>query len=139
MRRFLCALFLLLPCMVPAQAPTISPADARAIRAIIEAQLDAFQNDDAERAFSYATPGIQETFRTPASFMDMVRRDYAVVYRPARVEFEEPVIVDGEPAQPVRFTDAQGRLWLAIYPMQRGADGWRINGCYLDRLGGQNI
>lgn len=134
------SLFLLLPVMAGAQAPAVSPADARAVRAVIEAQLDAFQHDDAARAFSYAAPGIRETFRTAENFMEMVRTQYAVVYRPSRVEFEEPLLFNGDLAQPVRFTDAEGRLWLAIYPMQRAPDGgWSINGCFLDRLGGQQI
>jgi len=134
------SLFLLLPVMAGAQAPAVSPADARAVRAVIEAQLDAFRHDDAARAFSYAAPGIRETFRTAENFMEMVRTQYAVVYRPSRVEFEEPLLFNGDLAQPVRFTDAEGRLWLAIYPMQRAPDGgWSINGCFLDRLGGQQI
>jgi hypothetical protein len=140
MPRRLCALFLLIPLIAAAQAPSVSPADARAVRAVIEAQLDAFQHDDGERAFSYAAPGIRETFRTAENFMEMVRTQYAVVYRPSRVQFEDALIVQGEVVQPVRFTDALGQLWLAIYPMERAADGvWSINGCYLDRLRGQNI
>ena len=138
--RWAFAFFLLVPFLAAAQAPTVSPADALAVRAVIEAQLDAFQHDDAARAFSYAAPGIRETFRTPENFMEMVRSEYAVVYRPSRVDFEAPIVFNGELAQPVRFTDADGRLWLAIYPMLRASDGaWSINGCYLDRLGGREI
>ena len=134
------AFFLLVPFIAAAQAPAVSAADAGAVRAVIEAQLDAFQHDDAARAFSYAAPGIRETFRTAENFMEMVRTQYAVVYRPSRVDFEEPIVFNGELAQPVRFTDADGRLWLAIYPMQRAPDGaWSINGCFLDRLGGRQI
>ena len=126
--------------MAAAQAPSVSPADARAVRAVIEAQLDAFQHDDGERAFSYAAPGIRQTFRTADNFMEMVRTQYTVVYRPSRVEFEDPLIVQGDVVQPVRFTDAAGQLWLAIYPMERASDGvWLINGCYLDRLRAREI
>ena len=87
MRRFLCTLLLAtLPLFAAAQ--TVAPADARMIRAVIEAQLDAFKHDDAARAFSYAAPGIRETFGTAQNFMEMVRTQYPVVYRPSRVEFE---------------------------------------------------
>jgi hypothetical protein len=34
--------------------PPLTAADAGAVREVIEAQLDAFQKDDAPRAFSYA-------------------------------------------------------------------------------------
>ena len=115
-----------------------APADARAIREVIEAQLDAFRKDDAARAFSLATPGIRETFGTAENFMEMVRASYAVVYRPANVAFEAPVILDGLVVQPVRMSDEQGRAWIALYPMQRQPDGtWRTNGCQLARVPGQ--
>ena len=116
----------------------LASADARAVREVIEAQLDAFRKDDAERAFSLATPGIRQTFGTAENFMTMVRTSYAVVYRPASVAFEPPVILDGDVVQPVRLSDEQGRAWIALYPMQRQPDGtWRTNGCQLARVPGQ--
>jgi len=119
---------------------TVSPDDARAVRAVIEAQLDAFAKDDAERAFSLATPGIRETFGSAERFIEMVRSSYAVVYRPASVTFENPVLVDGLLVQPVRLTDSQGRAWIALYPMERQGDGsWRTNGCQLSRVPGTQV
>ena len=118
----------------------VTPADASAVRKVIEAQLDAFAKDDAARAFSLATDGIRASFGTAENFMDMVRRSYAVVYRPRSVFFEAPVVVDGQVVQPVRMTDDEGRAWVAIYPMQREPDGsWRTNGCQLARIAGQTI
>src|SRR5262245_25009757 len=118
--------------------PAIPAEDARAVRAVIEAQLDAFKRDDAPRAFSYAAPGIRETFGSAENFIRMVREQYAVVYRPSKVAFEAPFVAEGQLVQPVRFTDAEGRAWIALYPMERQADGaWRINGCYLSRAPGQ--
>lgn len=120
------------------QAPAVSPADAAAVRAVIAAQLDAFRRDDAARAFSYAAPGIQATFGSAENFLQMVRTQYAVVYRPASVEFEALLLSEGDVVQAVRFTDAGGQAWLALYPMQRAADGtWRIGGCYLQRATGR--
>lgn len=119
-------------------AEEVSREDALAIRAVIAEQLDAFAKDDAPRAFLLATAGIRARFGTPEVFIDMVRTDYPVVYRPKSVQFEEPVIIDGEFIQPVKMTDAEGRAWIALYPMQREADGgWRINGCQLARLPGR--
>ena len=138
--RSLCALLLsLAPLLVAAQS-AVAPEDARAVREVIEAQIDAFRKDDAARAFSLATPGIREKFGSPENFVDMVRSSYAVVYRPASVAFEAPVAIDGAILQPVRMTDAEGRAWLAVYPMQRQPDGsWRTNGCQLGRLSGQQV
>ena len=136
----LCALLrVAAPLLVAAQG-AVSTEDARAVRQVIEAQLDAFREDDAARAFSLATPGIRQTFGSPENFIDMVRSSYAVVYRPTSVAFEAPVAIDGQVVQPVRMTDAEGRAWLAIYPMQRQPDGsWRTNGCRLGRLSGEQI
>jgi hypothetical protein len=115
----------------------VPPEDARAVRAVIEAQLDAFREDDAARAFSLATPGIRETFGSAENFMAMVKGAYAVVYRPRSVEFLAPLLAEGELLQPVRMTDAEDRAWIAIYPMQRQPDGsWRTNGCQLARAAG---
>lgn len=136
-------LFLLLLATAPLRAPAqgaVSPADALAVRAVIEAQLDAFSKDDAARAFSLATTGIQATFGSAENFLDMVRKSYAVVYRPSSVLFEVPVLIEGQVVQPVRMTDAEGRGWIALYPMQRQPDGrWRTNGCQLGRTAGQQI
>ena len=134
-RRFLALLLAIAPIAALAQA--IAPDDARAVRAVIEAQLYAFQKDDAEAAFFLATPGIREQFGDAAAFMEMVRRSYAVVYRPRSVRFEKPLLVDGELVQPVSLTDDDGSAWIAIYPMQKQPDGsWRTNGCQLARVAG---
>lgn len=138
MARRLLLLLLLSSSLAWGQAPAISPADASAVRAVIQAQLDAFRRDDAARAFSYAAPGIQATFGSAENFMAMVRTQYAVVYRPASVQFESLLLSEGDVVQAVRFTDADGQAWLALYPMQRDASGtWRIGGCYLQRAAGR--
>jgi DNA-binding transcriptional LysR family regulator len=138
MNRLLCALLLAIAPLAASAQTAIAPEDARAVREVIEAQLDAFRRDDAPGAFSLAAPGIRETFGSPENFMAMVRASYAVVYRPRSVVFEAPLVIDGALVQPVRLTDAEGHGWLAVYPMERQPDGtWRTNGCRLGRLAGQ--
>lgn len=138
MRRLLVALVLAVAPILAAAQSVLSDADVRALREVIEAQLDAFRNDDAPRAFSYATEGIRQTFGNAENFVQMVRVSYPVVYRPKTVEFGPPLVAQGEVLQPVRMTDADGSAWLALYPMERDATGaWRINGCRLARLAAQ--
>lgn len=138
MRRFLATLLLALAPVLAAGQSVLSDADVGALREVIEAQLDAFRKDDAPRAFSYATAGIREAFGNPDNFLQMVRMSYPVVYRPKTVAFEPPLVAHGEVLQPVRMTDADGRGWLALYPMERDPAGaWRINGCRLARLAAQ--
>src|SRR4030095_7699853 len=50
-----------------------SEADWASIQAVISSQLDAFKRDDADAAFSFASPAIQKQFHTPGEFMHMVR------------------------------------------------------------------
>lgn len=117
-------------------ASTPSTADQRAIRGIIESQLDAFQRDDSSSAFSYASPIIQQKFGSPENFMAMVEGGYAPVYRPREVEFLEPREEAGDILQPVRVTGPAGESVIALYRMQLQADGvWRIAGVVLIRTG----
>jgi len=117
----------------------LADADAQAIRSVIEAQLDAFSADDAEKAFSFASADIRDTFGTAEVFMAMVKLSYPVVYRPASVLFLEPERIDEEVIQPVQMSDADGALWLAMYRMQRQPDSsWRIGGCVLTSLAGSS-
>jgi hypothetical protein len=138
-RSFLLAL-LFLGVSSAASADDVSAADAAAIRAVVEQQLDAFARDDARRAFALATNAIRARFGTAQAFMAMVRDDYPVVYRPRRVDFDKPVVIEGEIMQPVRMIDGDGAAWMALYPMQRQSNGtWRINGCQLARMAGRQV
>jgi hypothetical protein len=128
--------FALLLFATASTAAEISKEDAAEIHAVISDQLDAFARDDGPRAFSLATAGIRAQFGTPEVFMEMVKNQYQVVYRPKSVRFDPPELVEGEVVQPVRMTDAEGRQWMAIYPMLREGGRWRTNGCLLHRLQG---
>jgi hypothetical protein len=114
----------------PASAQSRSP-EAAAARALVQAQLDAFANDNAELAFSYASPGIQAQFGSADTFVRMVREHYPVVYRPASVSFDALEGQGDQRIQPVRMADDDGGLWVAYYLMVRQDGAWRIGGCQL--------
>ena len=138
--RLLAALALALAPLPAAAQGAVAPDDARAVRQVIEAQLDAFRQDDAPRAFSYAAPSIREAFQTPENFLAMVRSAYPVVYRPAGVTFLIPLRADADLVQGVHLTDGAGALWLATYRLERQPDGtWRIAGCGLQPANGTVI
>ena len=110
-----------------AQAQPLAEGDRAAIVSVIERQLAAFRRDDGREAFSYASPRIQERFGTPERFMHMVRTSYAAVYRPREVAFRGVVVAGDVPAQKVLLVGPDGVPVMAIYPMQRQADGsWKI-------------
>jgi len=119
--------------------PPLAPADATAIREVIQNQIEAFRRDDGATAFGYASPMIQEKFGDPGNFMNMVRSGYPQVYRPKTVEFEELSVEEVGPVQNVLVVGPDGIPVLAIYLMQRQPDGsWRINGVYLTRIPDQS-
>jgi len=76
-RRRSLALATLAAMAVPLRAANdVAPADAKAVRVLIEAQLAAFASDDANKAYSYAAPGIQTMFGSADRFLAMVRESY---------------------------------------------------------------
>lgn len=136
MRQFLTLLLMVagLTCgaVRAAEVVSILDPDAAAIRSVIEAQLAAFEQGDAEGAFRFASPGIRRSFETPDGFLTMVRQGYPVVLRPRTVRFLPPRLVDNEPIQIVEMSDRDGQVWMAIYRLQKQPDGtWLIDGCAL--------
>lgn len=112
-----------------ADAP-VSAGDQAAIRSVITSQIDAFRRDDADGAFRLAAPAIQGMFGTPDTFIDMVRRSYAAVYRPKSFDFAALAQEDGTISQYVELIGPDGAAYSARYLMEREADGsWRISGC----------
>jgi len=110
----------------------LTSEEEMAIRDVIGRQLEAFQRDQAELAFSYASPGIQEKFQTPTRFLSMVKTHYAAVYRPREIEFLSLTYVENTWVQEVLFAEDNGNIYIARYPMERQGDGqWRIDGCML--------
>ncbi|WP_374372161.1 DUF4864 domain-containing protein [Dongia sp.] len=115
-------------------------SDQAAAHEIIRAQMQAFQTDDANVAFAFASPELQTKFGSPAVFMDMVKSGYAPVYRPRAVEFRDWVDSPGGPEQQVFVIGPDGRGYIAHYMMERQPDGsWRISGCYLEPLGEESV
>ncbi len=113
-----------------AQAAALSPADEKAVRVVVQAQLTAFARDDADKAFSFAAPNVREAVGSASSFLAMVQRSYPVVYRPASLAFLKPEGQDDQAVQRVQMLDASGESWLAVYSLQRQKNkSWRITGC----------
>lgn len=109
-------------------------ADRAAIVRVIDTQMQAFQRDDGNGAFAVASPGIRRMFGDADTFMTMVRDGYRPVYRPQRVRFLDIVDHHGRPAQRVYVVGPNGVAVVALYLMERQADGrWLIDGCILTR------
>ena len=118
-------------------AQSTSDADAASFRQIISEQIAAFNADDGGRAWSYAAPSIQQIFPTPDIFMSMVKNGYQPVYRQKSISFGEISGSADRPVQHVTIVDMNGKLWEALYTMQKQPDGaWKISGCALVQVPG---
>ena len=105
------------------------------IEGVIQNQLNAFQADDFDTAFTYASPMIQGMFGSPERFGQMVRQGYPMVWRPAGVEYTALTERGGRLYQNVLITDQAGQLHLLEYEMIETSDGWEINGVQFKRPG----
>lgn len=119
----------------------VSAADEAAklkARATVERQIEAFRKDDATTAYAQAAPAIQEMFSSPETFIEMVRKGYAAVYR-ARSFSIDRVEENGDDgiALGVKLQDENGIDWMALYSLEKQSDGdWRISGCRLVKAPG---
>lgn len=103
-------------------------------REVIEAQLKAFSNDDGEAAFSFASKNIRVMFENPGKFLEMVKKDYNVVYRPQMVKFVRFVANEEQAAHTVQMVDENKTLWNVYYRLQNtGRDGWKISSCQIEK------
>jgi hypothetical protein len=135
-RLWVLALASLLACAGQAFAQTADPAlpadDWKAIRQVIETQRAALKRDDAQAAFAFAAQALREQFGTPERFMRMVRAGYQPLLDARYAEFLEGAVIDGTPVQPLRLVQPDNSVLVALYQMQKEADGrWRIAGCML--------
>src|SRR3982074_291396 len=97
------ALFVAL--MISLSAPACAADDVASAQSVIRSQEQASSRDDPAAAYSHAAPAIQGVFPDAETFMAMVRRSYAPVYRHKSFEFGEARVADGKIAQRVHIVD----------------------------------
>ena len=132
MRTLLLLATLLAGLVTPARAAD----DVAAAQGVIRAQEQAFSRDDFATAYSHAAPTIQQIFPDPETFMAMVRKSYAPVWRHKSFEFGEARAFDGKIAQRVHILDADGVPWEALYTLELQSDAsLKITGCVLLKAG----
>ena len=129
------ALARLAPLLAFAAALSLGPAgadDSGGARALIQRQLDAFAEGDASGAYALASPGIRTIFPDSGIFMEMVKHQYAPVYRHRSAEFGAFTLDGDNATQLLTIVDENNEVWTAIYKLARQPDGsWLISGCVL--------
>ena len=121
-------------------APASHAQEPETLKSIISNQIEAFRRNDGVTAFGFASLKLRSIFQSPERFMEMVKRQYAPVYRPEKFRFVLTSLeTAGRPVQIVDIVDQQGRSWRAVYTFEHHPDGsWRIAGVRLEKLPGSS-
>lgn len=127
-------LFLLIVLLLGPGASAFAGDEIAAAQSIIRSQEEAFGRDDAATAYTFASPAIKNWYRSPDTFMYMVRNGYAPVYRHRSFEFGAAKVLEGKILQEVQIIDADGVAWDALYTLEPQSDGsLKISACVLKK------
>ena len=96
---------------------------------IIESQIQAFQNKNAELAYSFASPMIKLRFNNPQEFMSMVKSYYEPVYNPKQYYFIDSKYFEGSIYHQLQIISQSNMSYLATYSLIRDENEWKISGC----------
>ena len=132
MRRLLAPILLLAATFATTSPSRAAEAGADPdIQTTITSQIDAFDKGDADKAESFASPGIKSMFPDASAFYGMVKQSYAPLVHPRSTHFEPTVTAEGGTIQHVTVVDSEGVVWTAVYAMEKVDGHWAISGCTL--------
>jgi len=118
----------------------ITTDEENEIKFIVNQQLEAFQDDDFEKAYSFASPTIKKMFSSPEVFRKMVIGGYQAVYRPQSIKMGSVEIIKGVTTLKVYLVDPNGEFVTANYMMEKQENGeWLISGCVLSKAESDEI
>jgi hypothetical protein len=94
-------------------------------------QINAFQNFDTNKAYSFASPFIKSKFSNADKFGSMVKSAYPMIWEPKEFKFLEFTLFNESLIQRVLFIDKNERIFMFDYEIKNyGQDEWLINGVY---------
>ncbi|RWX78211.1 DUF4864 domain-containing protein [Neorhizobium lilium] len=124
-------------CLVSIIAPAAKAQDAvTEAQVVIANQIKALTHDDAEAAYSFASPAIQSLYPDKGVFLTMVQKEYEPVYRASTYAFGRSKLIGGGEVvlQEVLVSSKKGADWTAIYEMRLMDDGsYKVNGVRMVR------
>ena len=106
---------------------------------IIESQIQAFLDENAELAYSYAAPLIKMKFDSPSEFMFMVKNYYEPVYNPKQFYFIDARYFEGAIYHQLQIISQQDEPFLATYSLIQDEGQWKISGCAVYPMQKQSI
>ncbi|MGI3901544.1 MAG: DUF4864 domain-containing protein [Janthinobacterium lividum] len=101
------------------------------IQSTITSQIEAFDQGDAVKAESFASPAIKTMFPDPSGFFGMVKQSYSPLIHPRSTHFEPTVTAPEGTVQHVTIVAADGIVWTAVYSLEKVDGRWVISGCVL--------
>ena len=108
-------------------------------QSIIESQIQAFLDENAELAYSYAAPLIKMKFNSPQEFMYMVRNYYEPVYNPKQFQFLDAKYFEGAIFHQLQVISQKNESFLATYSLIQDEGKWKISGCAVYPMQKQSI
>jgi len=105
--------------------------DLSQTQTIIENQIKAFQNKNAELAFSFAAPVIKLKFNNSEDFMSMVESYYEPVFNPKQYYFIDSKYFEGSIYHNLQIISQTNVSYLATYSLIKDNNEWKISGCAL--------
>lgn len=106
---------------------------------IIESQIQAFLDENAELAYSYAAPLIKMKFNNPLEFMSMVKNYYEPIYNPKQFYFMDARYFEGAIYHQLQVISQQDESFLATYSLIQDEGKWKISGCAVYPMQKQSI
>ena len=106
---------------------------------IIESQIQAFLDENAELAYSYAAPLIKMKFNNPQEFMYMVKNYYEPVYNPKKFKFIDAKYFEGAIFHQLQVISQKNESFLATYSLIQDEGKWKISGCAVYPMQKQSI
>jgi hypothetical protein len=100
-------------------------------QAIIDGQLRAFLDGDAELAYSFAAPIIRLKFKNSQEFMTMVKNYYEPVFNPKQYYFIDAKYFEGSIYHNLQIISQENTSFLATYSLIKDGSEWKISGCAL--------
>ena len=120
-------------------AESIDKTEFSETQAIIESQLKAFINKDAEGAFFHASPYIKMRFNNPQDFMSMVENYYEPVYNPKDYYFMESKFFEGSIYHQLQIISQDNVSYLAMYSLVKDNGEWKISECKFYQMNQQTF
>ena len=111
--------------------------ESEMVRKTISSQIEAFKDNNIEKAYTFAAPNIQAQFSNPVVFGSMVKNGYPVIWRPKSFKFTKFQDLGNRFIQRVLFQSHDGRLEIYDYILEKYDDMWKIAGVLTINLAGE--